>query len=410
MNILEQVLKDTQRLAALKRTALMDTPAQAEFDRLANLAVKIMRVPVALVTLVDEHRQFFKSCIGLPEPWASKRQTPLEFSFCKHVVHTGDPLIISDARNVELLKENRAIQEIGVVAYLGIPLITGDGMVLGSFCAIDSVPRVWSADDVAIMKELAQSVVTEIELRIQIVEHQNAEKDLKALNDKLEAANGELAAFSYSVSHDLRAPLRAISGFADVLQNSLADKLDENGRRYLEQITDGVKRMDSLIIDLLKFSQSTSQPMDSSVVPMDSVVRSAWQELAPAVGSRQIEFSVGTLPPARGDRAMLQQVFVNLLSNAIKFTRTKADAKIEVGAEKRNDENVYFVRDNGIGFDMANAGKVFHVFQRLHPQSEYEGTGIGLATVWRIILRHGGKIWPESIVGKGTTIYFTLPA
>ena len=167
-NVSDFALRDPARLAVLRRTELLDSLAEEEFDRLVRLAARVLRVPVALVSLVDSNRQFFKSCVGLGEPWASQRETPLSHSFCQHAVISREPLIIDDAREHPLVQDNLAIRDLNVIAYAGIPLITRDGAALGSFCAIDNVPRVWSSDEIAIVKDLAAAVMTEIELRLAI--------------------------------------------------------------------------------------------------------------------------------------------------------------------------------------------------------------------------------------------------
>ena len=177
-------LHDSARLAALQQSALLDSPAEAAFDRLTRLAVRMLHVPVALVSLVDENRQFFKSCVGLPEPWASQRETPLSHSFCQYTVASQEPLIIDDARTHPLVHDNLAIPDLKVVAYAGIPLITSDGHALGSFCAIDSEPRVWTEDDVEFLRQLAASVMTEIELRNEIRQRNQVEEALRQAKQK----------------------------------------------------------------------------------------------------------------------------------------------------------------------------------------------------------------------------------
>lgn len=225
---------------------------------------------------------------------------------------------------------------------------------------------------------------------------------------QLEAANKELEAFSYSISHDLRAPLLRISGFADILQTEGAPSLDEKGLKHLRTITEGVHQMSRLIDALLDFSRMGRAEMRREKVSVSRLVAEARHELVQETEDRKIEWTVGELPETRGDPIMLRQVFVNLISNALKYTRARNPAKIEIGAKSEGGETVYFVRDNGVGFDMNYAGKLFGVFQRLHPAREFEGTGIGLANVQRILRRHGGRIWAESAVDRGATFYFLI--
>ena len=225
---------------------------------------------------------------------------------------------------------------------------------------------------------------------------------------QLEAANKALEAFSYSVSHDLRTPLRAIDGFSHILLEDYTDKLDEEGKRLLNVVRDNTSRMGQLIDDILKFSRAGRVEITFSEIDMEKLAREVYEELRPAVG-HEVQVEIGHIPPALGDRAMMHQVFVNLLSNAIKFSRPREAARIGVGGSIEGDEAIYFVKDNGVGFDMQYVGKLFGVFQRLHSVNEFEGTGIGLAIVKRVITRHGGRVWAQGKVNEGATIYFALP-
>lgn len=225
----------------------------------------------------------------------------------------------------------------------------------------------------------------------------------------IHAANQELEAFSYSVSHDLRAPLRIIQGYASILLNEHLDQLDPTGQRFLNVIDSQVKKMDKLIGDLLAFSHLVRQPMAASKIMMDELAKDVFAELKLTAIDRELKVQVSELPPAYGDRSMIRQVFVNLLSNAIKFTRSKIPATIEIGCKLEGQGRTYYVKDNGVGFNMQYMDKLFKVFQRLHSTDEYEGTGVGLALVQRIIARHGGEVWAEGAVNEGATLYFTLP-
>jgi PAS domain S-box-containing protein len=227
----------------------------------------------------------------------------------------------------------------------------------------------------------------------------------------LQAANKELDSFAYSVSHDLRAPLRHVVGFAELLQKHAASSLDEKSRGYVRTIQDSARRMGNLIDDLLSFSRMGRAETKKTMVSLEQLVHEAIAEVGAETGGREIAWKIGTLPSCYGDRSMLKLVLQNLIGNAVKFTRPREHAEIEIGcmAEKPN-ETVVFVRDNGVGFDMRHADKLFGVFQRLHRLEEFDGTGIGLATVQRIIHRHGGEIRAEAVPDGGATFYFSLPA
>lgn len=240
--------------------------------------------------------------------------------------------------------------------------------------------------------------------------NQELENRVDVRTAELEAANRELETFAYSVSHDLRTPLRAIDGFSRMLEEEYADRLDEDGRRYVNIVRHGAVRMGQLIDDILDFSRMSRREIAMTQVDMSDLGRETFDELRDAAPGRNIALRLGDLPPACGDRTMLRQVLMNLLGNAIKYTGQRADAVIEVGGCVEGAENIYWIKDNGAGFDMRYANKLFGVFQRLHSSEEFEGTGIGLAIVKRIVERHGGRVWAEGAVGEGATVHFTLPA
>jgi light-regulated signal transduction histidine kinase (bacteriophytochrome) len=233
----------------------------------------------------------------------------------------------------------------------------------------------------------------------------------------LEAANRELEAFSYTVSHDLRTPLRAMDGFSRILLSDYAAALPPEVQDYLQRVRAGAVHMGELIEALLAFARLGRQPLQLRVVQPGAIVRQVLADLQPELDERAVTLAVEELSPCEADAALLKQVYVNLISNAVKYTRKRSDAAITVGerlpASDEGDparERIYFVRDNGAGFDMAYADKLFGVFQRLHTATEYEGTGVGLAIVQRIVNRHGGRVWAEGIVGQGATFSFSLPA
>jgi signal transduction histidine kinase len=242
-----------------------------------------------------------------------------------------------------------------------------------------------------------------------------AEQDLRHTNElltrqtlELSETNNELESFSYSVAHDLRAPLRQIGGYSKVLLQEHGPSLDAEAQRYLEKTADGARKMGRLVDDLLSLSKIGRQELALQETPLDPLLRQVVEDLAPECSGRQVDWQVGGLFTAECDPALMKQVFVNLLSNAVKYTRNKERAVIKVGQMTENDQRVIFVRDNGAGFEMQYAGKLFGVFQRLHKARDFEGTGVGLAIVQRIIRKHGGRIWAEAKLDEGAAFFFTL--
>ena len=266
------------------------------------------------------------------------------------------------------------------------------------------------------IRNIAGEIVQIVGISHDITARKKAEEEIKLLNQslqlqttKLEATNKELEAFSYSVSHDLRAPLRAVDGFSRILMDDYSATLTPEAIRYLDKIRTNARHMGTLIDDLLRFSRLSRQSIvKQKIRPADLVHQVLEEDLRGDRENRQVEITVGDMPVCEADPLLLRQVYVNLLSNALKFTCNRDQAKIEVGATRENGDVVYFVKDNGAGFDQQYAHKLFGVFQRLHRAEDFAGTGVGLAIVQRVIVRHGGRIWAEGVVNEGAAFYFTL--
>jgi signal transduction histidine kinase len=289
----------------------------------------------------------------------------------------------------------------GLRGHASIPLNIGD-QALGVMNLAGPDRGLFHEDDLKVLYSVGNQVAIALE-RARLHER------VLDRTAQLEGANKELEAFSYSVSHDLRAPLRHISGFAEMLKEKQGTQLDEKSQRCIDTIVNSAKKMDRLIDDLLLFSRMAKTEMFLRKVSLDKLVQEVIKDLQPEVEGREIAWVIGPLPEVEGDGAMLRQVWANLIGNAVKYTRTRAKAEIEIGSRREGQEHLFFVRDNGVGFDPKYAGKLFGVFQRLHRPDEFEGTGIGLANVRRVVHRHGGRTWAEGEVDRGAVFYFSLP-
>jgi PAS domain S-box-containing protein len=296
-------------------------------------------------------------------------------------------------------------------AYAGHPLMAG-GRLFGTIAFATRRRRAFEDEDLRLMSAVANQVAAAIERgrADEKVRTLNAELEQRVAErtTELEAANHELEAFSYSVSHDLRAPLRAVDGFSQAVLEDYGPILPEDGHRLLKIIREGAQKMGRLIDDLLTFSRLSRVEIKMREFDTNALVNDVLEEMRPEQEGRRINLQIGTLPPSHGDPSLIKQVWVNLISNAFKYTRKREEAVIEIGFREEDGAGAYFVKDNGSGFDMRYAHKLFGVFQRLHRAEDFEGTGVGLAIVQRVVARHGGRIWANAKVDAGATFCFTI--
>lgn len=324
----------------------------------------------------------------------------------------GRPIVIHDLGDPDRFLRATAAVDAGLKSGIAVPVLSGDTVQL-ILCFYFAVAEELASSRVQVVSAVAAQVGL-------LIGRKKAEDEVRTLNQDLErrvaerteellAANRELEAFTYTVSHDLRAPLRAINGFSNLLSESNAERLDEKGRRYLYTIAEATRRMGQLIDDLLMFAKLNRQQIRSEPVSLDLMFDDMLEELRIIEGFRKVEIVRGELPAIHGDRLLIRQAFFNLLSNAFKFTRKRADARIVITGERQPGSVVISIADNGTGFDMKYANRLFGIFQRLHSEDDFEGTGVGLSIVHRVVHRHGGRVWFEATEGEGATFSVMLP-
>ncbi len=398
-------VNEQERLAALRRYDILDTPTEQAFDDLTQLTSYICDVPIALVSLIDANRQWFKSRVGL-----GATETPRDLAFCAHAILQDGLFIVPDATKDERFHDNPLVAEDPSIRfYAGAPLVTPDGFSLGTLCAIDRKPRELSKEQAEALRALGRRVVAELELRQRNNELRLAHAKLAIQSKKLEQSNEELQVFAHVASHDLQEPLRTITGFMQLLLARNATKLDAESKEYVDFAFTGASRMSVLIRDMLKYTKVGNEPRVDDIVSMKDITSAALSNLHAAIQDSGAKVELGDLPDVRGDPSRISQLMQNLIGNAIKFRKKDEAPVIEVAAKKDKDMWRFSVRDNGIGIDPKQQKKVFEVFSRLHNQDKYEGSGIGLSICQRVVEQHGGRIWVESEPGSGSTFFFTLP-
>jgi PAS domain S-box-containing protein len=412
------VQRHAEQLEALNRVARI-VSGSLELDEVYDGFVaelrRLMPVDRTSITRIDEARENWT----IVRQWTTVEPTlrpgswhPLEGSVFRELVQTGKPLLESPIDPDGRWVESPLLRDEGMQSRIIVPLVVKD-RVTGTVSVAALSPQAFSEADLDMVVPLAAQLALAIE-NVRLYEKEREygallEQRVTERTAELEDANQELEAFSYSVSHDLRAPLRAVDGFSRILLEDHASALDVDARRYLDLVRSSTQQMGRLIDELLAFSRLSRQELVRHPIQPASLARQALEQLEPERAGRSVEIEIEDLPEAKADTTLVRQVYANLLANALKFTRQSSPARIVVGSKVENGETVYFVRDNGVGFDMAYVGKLFGVFQRLHRSEDYEGTGVGLAIVQRIIHRHGGRAWAEGAVDQGATVFFTLP-
>ena len=382
---------EEERLNALYSYHILDTSADSAFNELVDLIAEICQVPIALISLVDESRQWFKAEVGLGIP-----QTERSISLCAHAILEDDLFIVRDTLKDERFFDNPLVTSYpNIRFYAGAPLITEDGYGLGTLCVIDKKPRELTSIQKKAICVLRRHVLNLLKLRQQNIE-------LKALSEQLDA-------FNASAAHDLIAPTRRVAGFAQVLMEEYSEQLDSNAKDLVARMKDSASDMKDLVNSLFDLSKISRSELRYERVCLSDIVNNFLGELA-ETSDRQLETDVSPDLIVPADLTLMRIVLQNLLKNAWKYSANRDVARIRFFTETRNGQRWFVVEDNGVGFDMSCADKIFMPFHRLHPQEEYKGNGVGLATVQRIVQRHGGEVAITSKLNEGTKVSFTLDA
>ena len=386
---------------------------------------------VFFITLYDLETNFvwFPLLYDSGRTWDEPGGKLDEETMTARVIHSGSPLLLNRTPD-EIASAKKSGKQLGNTSRVSASIIMAPLQIGPRIIGVISVhsysQNAYTQEHLTLLSGAANQVAIAIEnarlyeaAQRELEERKRAEDEVRELNAQLErrvlqrtveleASNRELESFTYTVSHDLRAPVRGLHGFSQILLNDFAEELPEQARDYLKRIEDNARLMGDLIDDLLAFSHLGRQQIKKVPVDAAATAKHAFTEAASQENKERIHFTVGELPAVQADAALLKQVFINLFSNAIKFSRQRKVAEIDVGSQETEKGTAIYVRDNGVGFEMQHAGKLFGVFQRLHSYDQFEGTGVGLAIVRRIVERHGGQIWAEGELDKGATFYFTL--
>lgn len=384
------------RLRLLRSSGMLE--GHPRLDRLTHLASSVLEVPVVTVSLVDIDRQVFASHVGLEGEVAEAGQTPLSHSFCQYVVTNGEPLIIEDARKDKILCTNKAIEDLGVIAYAGFPIICREE-VMGSFCAIRPVPHQWTPLELELLSQFAEAVSDQVEIRVDF-------EEMKLASDNLKGANVELESMSEILAHDLSTPLRGIRTYLYMFQSTM-DAIPEQGKELLTEADKSAGRMSELIDALSRFGNSLHSDAEMELLDMNEVFEAVCRDLKSEIDRTDAVVKRETdLGETVGVRPLLRQLFQNLISNALKFQMEGRAPCIEVG--RQLTDGAFTVRDNGIGIEEKHLGRIFEIYRKGHDGKKYGGMGLGLTTCARIVSRHNGKIWVESVPGEGSTFKFVL--
>lgn len=383
----------------LDELGLVDAPPEDAFDNVTKLATSLLDAPVSLVSVVDfaKDRQFFKSQVGLTDHWARERQTPLSHSFCQHVVTQNRPLIVEDASKHDLVKDNLAIPNLGVAAYLGVPFYGPTGHPIGAMCVVSGEPRVWTQDDEEKMTMLAHCVTDLVRLRASL--------------KTSEVLRQEQQEFASVLSHDMKSPTNTLKLLHNEIATALSPDMDDSVEELLSLCQGTTNRMSSLVEEVLSYTRVTNSTGNIERVDLNTVLNDVLVDLKSLIHATGANIDIGNLPAVDGNVVQLRVLLQNLVSNAIKFVNPSVVPNVAVVSLTDNEHHMtgFMVRDNGIGIEPDNQERIFRMFQRLHLREEYPGSGIGLALCQRIVRNHSGSIEVTSLPGEGSKFSIKLP-
>ena len=383
---------------SFEELGLVDTSPESIFDNLTMLATSLFDIPVSLVSIVDfdNNRQYFKSQLGLVEPWAEQRQTPLSHSFCKHVVNDNATLVVENAALHPKVKDNLAVRDLGVATYLGAPIYNPENEPIGAFCVIDGEPRRWAQEEINQLERLSKCVTDAIKL--------------KAANLDSEALRKEQGDFTYAISHELKSPANTLHLIFDEIALE-GDQLSTDAHMLVKEGLGTVERMQNQVDDILQYSQTTATGGAIEEIPLRALVEEILLDLRADISLSNASIHCDELPEIRGNRMQVRALFQNLISNALKFCvqGQKPVVKIVATYNELSGQHCITVTDNGIGIAPEDHASIFRLFNRLHLHREYAGSGIGLALCHRVMKNHHGTIKVTSDGQNGSMFTIEFP-
>ena len=412
-DIVIKAILDPHRLAMVESIGLLDTATEEPYDRISRIASRMMNAPIATVTLIDRDRQFYKACVGIPEPLSTSRATSLDYSFCKHTIALGTPLVIADTLLDARVAEIPSVTQFNVRAYAGVPLLIS-GQAVGTLCVMDLRPRTWTDLEVDTLIDLAATVMTEIKLRMTVGELEVMSDVAGVARADAEQANRAKGEFLAMISHDLRTPLNAIGGYCDLLQLGIHGPVTDAQNDMLTRIKAAEKHLEGLITEVLTFSQleAGTETIALAEVSVESVLRDVQSLVRPQLDVKGLEFIYRGSDPdtlVTADEGKLKRIVVNLMTNAIKFTPRLG--QVSLGWRPDGSQVIIVVQDTGVGIAADRIGTIFDPFVQIPGQKAMnpDGVGLGLSIGSRLARAMGGSLTATSALGEGTMFELALP-